>query len=290
MSGGHGMRLGRDLLLILREDSPAAIGAVIIMVYCVVAVIGPSVTTVGVAPDPAHAYQGPSGRFPLGTDAFGHSILSELILGTRPILEVGVAAAVMTVAVGVIVGLVSGYLSGVADAVIMRVVDVFLTIPGLPLILVIAAVIRTDNPLVLAAVLSIQGWAGLARAVRSMALSLRSADFIEAARGQSLPLRHMVGRQLLPNVGPYVAIHFLLAVTGAIYAEVGLFLLGVAPLNGTNWGIMINTATAQGALYSSDSALALLGPMGAIVVLQVGFVLFSRAMDNLFNPRMRVLA
>jgi peptide/nickel transport system permease protein len=149
---------------------------------------------------------------------------------------------------------------------------------------------HTDNPLVLAAVLSIQGWAGLARAVRSMALSLRSADFIEAARGQSVPLRHMVGRQLLPNVGPYVAIHFLLAVTGAIYAEVGLFLLGVAPLSGTNWGIMINTSIAQGALYSTDSASSLLGPMIAIVVLQFGFVLFSRAMDDLFNPRMRVLA
>jgi peptide/nickel transport system permease protein len=290
MSGGYSMRLGRDLLRILREDRPATIGAVIIAVYCVVAVIGPYVTTVGVAPEPSQAYEGPSGRFPLGTDAFGHSIASELILGTRSIVEVGVAAAVMTVSVGVIVGLVSGYLSGMADAVIMRIVDVFLTIPGLPLILVVAAVVRTDNPLVLAAILSIQGWAGLARAVRSMALSLRSADFIEAARGQSLPLRHMVGRQLLPNVGPYVAIHFLLAVTGAIYAEVGLFLLGVAPLSGTNWGIMINTATAQGALYSSDSTLALLAPMGAIVVLQIGFVLFSRAMDDLFNPRMRVLA
>lgn len=290
MNGGYGMRVGRDLLRILREDRSATIGAVIIVVYCVVAVIGPAVTTVGVAPDPNQAYEGPSAHFPLGSDAFGHSILSELIVGTRPIMEVGVAAAIMTVAVGVIVGLVSGYVSGAADAVIMRIVDVFLTIPGLPLILVIAAVVRTYNPLVLAAILSIQGWAGLARAVRSMALSLRSSDFIEAARGQAVPLRHMVGRQLLPNVGPYVAIHFLLAVTGAIYAEVGLFLLGVAPLSGTNWGIMINTATAQGALYSSDSALALLAPMGAIVILQIGFVLFSRAMDNLFNPRMRVLA
>ena len=290
MSGGYGMRVGRDLLRILREDRSATIGAVIIVVYCVVAVIGPAMTTVGVAPDPNQAYEGPSAHFPLGSDAFGHSILSELIVGTRPIMEVGVAAAIMTVAVGVIVGLVSGYVSGAADTVIMRIVDVFLTIPGLPLILVIAAVVRTYNPLVLAAILSIQGWAGLARAVRSMALSLRSSDFIEAARGQAVPLRHMVGRQLLPNVGPYVAIHFLLAVTGAIYAEVGLFLLGVAPLSGTNWGIMINTATAQGALYSSDSALALLAPMGAIVILQIGFVLFSRAMDNLFNPRMRVLA
>jgi peptide/nickel transport system permease protein len=171
----------------------------------------------------------------------------------------------------------------------MRIVDVFLTVPGLPLVLVIVAVVRTSNPLLLAAILSVQGWAGLARAVRSMALSLRTSDFIEASRGQSVPLRHMVGRELLPNIGPYVAIHFLLAVTGAIYAEVGLFLLGVAPLSGTNWGIMINTATAQGALYASNSALYLLAPMGAIVLLQFGFVMFSRAMDDLFNPRMRVL-
>lgn len=289
MSGRRGTVLGLELLRILRRDPAAALGAVIVGVYCVVAVIGPYVTTIPVAPDPAMAYQGPSARFPLGTDTFGHSILSEIIIGTRPILEIGVAAAIMTVCAGVVVGLVSGYLSGAADAVIMRVVDVFLTIPGLPLILVVAAVIHSSNPLVLAAVLSIQGWAGLARAVRSMALSLRSADFIEAARGQSVPLRHMVGRQLLPNVGPYVAIHFLLAVTGAIYAEVGLFLLGVAPLTGTNWGIMINNATSQGALYTTRSALYLLAPMIAIVILQFGFVLLSRAMDELFNPRMRVL-
>jgi peptide/nickel transport system permease protein len=289
MSGRRGMRVGQDLLRILRDDPAAAVGAVIIAAYCVVAVIGPYVTSVPVAPNPAMAYLGPSSQFPLGTDTFGHSIASELILGTRPILEVGLAAAVMTVGVGVIVGLVSGYLSGWVDAVIMRIVDVFLTVPGLPLILVVAAVVQSSNPLVLAAVLSIQGWAGLARAVRSMALSLRSAAFVEAARGQSLPLRHMVGRQLLPNVGPYVAIHFLLAVTGAIYAEVGLFLLGIASLSGTNWGIMISNATGQGALYTSRSAFSLLAPMFAIVLLQVGFVLFSRAMDNLFNPRMRVL-
>jgi peptide/nickel transport system permease protein len=281
--------LGRDLLRILRADGFALIGAVIIGVYCIIAVIGPYLTTVGLVSDPSRAYEGPSWRFPLGTDAFGHSILSELVVGTRPIMEVGVAAAVMTVAVGVIVGLASGYLSGPADAVIMRFVDVFLTIPGLPLVLVIAALVHSSSPLVLAAILSIQGWASLARAVRSMALSLRSSDFIEAARGQSVPLRHMVGRQLLPNVGPYVAIYFLLAVTGAIYAEVGLFLLGIAPTSGTNWGTMINIANGQGALYSARSTMYLLSPIAAIVVLQFGFVMFSRAMDELFNPRMRVL-
>lgn len=283
-------RFGRDLFRILRGDRSAMVGAIIILVYCIVAIIGPYLTKVGLVSDPSRAYKGPSWRFPLGTDAFGHSILSELVVGTRPIMEVGVASAVMVITVGVIVGLASGYLSGVADAVIMRVVDVFLTIPGLPLILVIAALVHSSNPLVLAAILSIQGWAGLARAVRSMALSLRASDFIEAARGQSVPLRHMVGRQLLPNVGPYVAIHFLLAVTGAIYAEVGLFLLGIAPISGSNWGIMINIANGQGALYTTRSAMYLVSPMAAITLLQFGFVLFSRAMDELFNPRMRVRA
>lgn len=281
-------RFARDLLRILRADRSAMVGAGIILVYCVIAVIGPYLTTVGQVAHPGRAYKGPSWRFPLGTDAFGHSILSELVVGTRPVMEVGVAAAVMTIFVGVAVGLVSGYLSGIADAVIMRVVDVFLTIPGLPLILVIAALVHSSNPLVLAAILGIQAWAGLARAVRSMALSLRSSDFIEAARGQSVSMQHMIGRQLLPNVGPYVAIHFLLAVTGAIYAEVGLFLLGIAPVSGNNWGVMMNIANGQGALYTTRSAMYLVSPMAAIVILQVGFVMFSRAMDELFNPRLRV--
>jgi peptide/nickel transport system permease protein len=213
--------------------------------------------------------------------------LAEIVVGTRPIMLVGILAAGITVFIGVGVGLVSGYLGGFVDAAVMRVVDVFLTIPGLPLIIVMAAIVHTTSPVVLAMVLSVTAWAGLSRAVRSQALSLREADFIEAARVQGLPLRQIVARHLLRNVGPYVAIHFLLDITGAIYAEVGLFLLGVAPITGTNWGLMINSAMAEGALYSSNSVLYLLSPMAAIVILQVAFVFFARALDSLFNPRLR---
>jgi peptide/nickel transport system permease protein len=170
----------------------------------------------------------------------------------------------------------------------MRITDVFLTIPGLPLILVIASVVRTTSPVVLAVILSVTAWPGLARAVRSQALSLRTSDFVEAARLQGASLTHIVARQLLPNVGPYVAINFLLAITGAIYAEVGLFLLGIVPFSGTNWGVMINLAMNQGALYTTQSMLYLFSPMAAIVILQVAFVYFTRILDSLFNPRLRV--
>lgn len=278
----------RDLWRILRADWSALAAGVVILVYIIAAIFGPVFVQLSNVQNVALAYLGPSWSHPLGTDFLGQDVLTELILGARPIMEVGLLAATMITFIGVVIGLVTGYVGGKVDGAIMRVVDVALTIPGLPLIIVIAAVIRSSNPFVLAGILSVTGWAGLARAVRSQAISLRTMDFMASARVQGLPLRNIVGRQLLPNVGPYVAIHFLLGITGAIYAEVGLFLLGVAPISGTNWGIMINLAMSQGALLSPNSLLFLFSPMVAVVILQVAFVFFSRALDSLFNPRLRV--
>jgi peptide/nickel transport system permease protein len=278
-----------DFWRICKSDKPALVAGVVILIYLVVAIFGPIFVHLSPIQNPADAYLSPSWHHPLGTDYLGQDVLTELVIGTRPVLEVGLLTAIFAVGVGVTVGLVAGYLGGALDMALMRLADVFLTIPGLPLVIVIAAIVRTSSPLVLAAILAITAWAGLARAVRSQALSLRSADFIEAAKVQGLPLRNMIGRQLLPNVGPYVAINFLLAVTGAIYAEVGLFVLGVAPVSSTsNWGVMINLAMGNGALYTTKSMLYLFTPMAAIVFLQVALVFFTRALDQLFNPRLRV--
>ena len=279
---------GRDLWRILRADKSALAGGIAILVYVLTAIFGPVFVHLSDVQDQAMIYLGPSWQHPLGTDFLGQDVAAELIVGARPIMEVGLLAATMITFVGVVIGLMTGYLGGTVDSAVMRVVDVVLTIPGLPLIIVIAAVIHSSSPFVLAGILSITGWAGLARAVRSQAISLRTMDFMAAARVQGLPLRNIVGRQLLPNVGPYVAIHFLLGITGAIYAEVGLFLLGIAPISGTNWGTMINLAMSQGALLTTKSMLYLFAPMAAVVILQVAFVFFSRALDSLFNPRLRV--
>jgi peptide/nickel transport system permease protein len=280
--------LADDLWRICKEDKTAFVGGLVILGYVVLAFFGPLIDRPGAVGGPAQSYEGPSLHHLLGTDFAGQGVLSQVVVGTRPVMEVGVLSALMVVFVGVTVGLATGYLGGFFDSAVMRVTDVFLTIPGLPLIIVIASVVRTSSPVVLAGILSITGWAGLARAVRSQAMSLRAVDFIEAAKAQGLPLRNMIGRQLLPNVGPYVAIHFLLAITGAIYAEVGLFLLGVAPISGTNWGTMLNYAVGQGAMYNPKSMFYLFSPMAAIVLLQVSFVFFTRALDKLFNPRLRV--
>lgn len=280
--------LWRDFWRILRADKSAMVGGIIVLIYLLTAIMGPVLFHLSNVQNEGNAYLGPSLQHPLGTDFLGQDVATELVLGARPIMEVGLMAATIITFIGVVIGLLCGYVGGAFDDAVMRVVDVALTIPGLPLIIVIAAVVHSSNPFVLAGILSVTGWAGLARAVRSQAASLRTMDFMAAARVQGLPLRNIVARQLLPNVGPYVAIHFLLGITGAIYAEVGLFLLGVAPISGTNWGIMINLAMSQGALLSSRSLIYLFAPMIAIVILQVAFVFFSRALDSLFNPRLRV--
>lgn len=282
------MEFAKDFWRICRSDKPAFVGGIIVVIYILVAIFGELFVHVGGMHAASEAYLGPSLQHLLGTDFLGNDTLAELVVGTRPVVEVGIGSAIIVVVVGVIVGLFSGYVGGATDTIIMRITDVFLTIPGLPLIIVIASIVHTTSPWVLAIIISVTAWAGLARAVRSLALSLRTSDFIDAARVQNLPVRNLLGRQLLPNVGPYVAIHFLLAITGAIYAEVGLFVLGVAPVSGTNWGIMINLAMSQGALYTSKSMLYLFSPMAAIVLLQVALVFFARALDKVFNPRLRV--
>jgi len=282
------MKLLRDLGRICWSDKSSLFGGLVLLVYIFLAIFGSSIARLTSTENPAAAFLPPGRGHILGTDFYGRPILPQLILGTRPIMEVAVLSGIMVVFIGVVVGLASGYKGGSVDYLVMRFVDVILTIPGLPLIIVISAVVHSANPFVLAGILSVTGWAGLARAVRSQALSLATVDFVEAARIQGLPLRNMISKQLLPNVGPYVAINFLLAINGAIYALVGLFLLGVAPVSGTNWGTMINLAMSQGALYSSSSIYYLFAPMAMIVLLHMAFIFFSRALDRLFNPRLRV--
>ncbi len=282
------MRWFSDFWRIIKGDIGALVGGVIVLIYVLVAIFGPMLVHLSDEQDPENAYQPPSWQHWLGTDALGQGVLEQIVIGTRPIMIVGVLAGAITVFIGVVIGLWSGYAGGITDTIIMRITDIFLTVPGLPLIIVLSTVIRTTNPFILALILSITAWAGLARAIRSQALSLRTTDFVEAATLQGVSLPNMIGRQLLPNVGPFVAIHFLTSVTGAIYAQVGLFMLGIAPISGTNWGIMINLAMKQGALYTTDSMLYLLSPMAAIVILQVALVFFARSLDIVFNPRLRV--
>ncbi|WP_062428577.1 ABC transporter permease [Herbidospora daliensis] len=273
---------------VLRRKPSRMVGVAIVVLFVFMGIFGPLLYPNPLPRDDNALYASPSWAHPFGTDFEGTDVLALVVTGTRYVLLAGLATAVITVAVGTLIGLLAGFHRGRWDSVLMRLTDLQLTIPGLPLLLVLSTVWKFTSPIEMGVVLGLLGWGGIARAVRSQSLSLRERGFIEAAKGLGLPTRHIVLRELLPPMAPYIAMNMLIAVTGAIYAQVGLFFLGVLPFDANNWGVMLNLSVFGGGALSSTAALPyLLAPLLAILLLTLGIVLVVDAMDEIFNPRLR---
>ncbi|HET6213830.1 MAG TPA: ABC transporter permease [Micromonosporaceae bacterium] len=281
-------RFWRGVWVALKRRPSRLVGVGIVALFTVLAIAGPWFYPDRLPYDADDIYAPISWKHPLSTDFEGVDVLALVITGTRGVLLVAAAAGLVTVVLGTATGLYAGYRRGAADSVLMRIADFILTIPGFPLLVVLTVATNLSAWWKMALVLGLIGWGSLARAVRSQTLSLRERGFIEAARGLGMPVRHIVAKELLPNVAPYIATNMLIAVTAYIYAQVGLFFLGVLPLNTSNWGVMLNQAVfGSGALISPDALPYLLAPLGAILLLTLGVVLVIDAMEEIFNPRLR---
>lgn len=272
----------------VRRRPGRLLGLSILILFIMMAVFGPMLYPSNLPINPNNIYAAPSLAHPLGTDFEGTDVLALIITGSRYVLLSAGLAAFFTVGIGTVMGLTSGYVRGVTEAVIMRVADFFLTVPGFPLLVVLSTVWNFGSPWAMGLVLGLTGWAPLARAVRSQALTLRERGFVEAARGLGLSRSQIIWSEVFPNTAPYIAMHFLLAITGSIYLQVGLFFLGVVPFSANNWGVMLNLAFSQaGAMYSTHALLYLLSPLFCILLLTFGIVLFLGAVDEMMNPRLR---
>lgn len=285
--------LGRDSWLrmawgILTKKPGRLIGLGIVVLFFLMATVGPLLYPANIPMNPTLVYAAPSWAHPLGTDFEGSDVVALLVTGSRYVLESAFLAALFTVGFGTLFGLVAGYSRGFADSAIMRVTDFILTLPGFPLLVVLSTLWDFGSPLAMGFVLGITGWGGIARAVRSQTLSVRERGFIESARALGVSDWRIIWREIFPNVAPYIAMNFLVGVTGSIYAEVGLFFLGVVPFSVNNWGVMLNLAFFQaGAMYTTRSLLYLISPIACILLLTLGVVLLLDAVDEILNPRLR---
>lgn len=229
------------------------------------------------APDLFNRFAPPSAAHPLGTDDLGRDVLLRLLHGARVSLAVGLAAALAATVIGTLAGLYAAWRGGWADAAIMRLADGMLALPGLPLLVILAALDPAAvglprgeafaDMLRIAALLALFGWVGVARLVRATALSVLSRDFVRAARALGVGEGRLLLRHVLPQLGPPVAIATALAVGGAILAESVLsFLgLGIAP-PAPSWGNML--ANAQELVFQAP--LAALWPGLAILLAVLG--------------------
>jgi peptide/nickel transport system permease protein len=232
-------------------------------------------------------YETPSLSHPLGTDSEGKDVLVQVIDGGRPILTIGFLAAAISTIIAVSLGSLGAFLGGRADTSFTWLADLVLTIPQLPLLAVLAGVLRLNNKFAVAALIGALFWPTLMRAIRAQVLSLKERDYVESARALGLGTPHIVFREIAPNMAGYIAINFTLAVTASMYAVVGLTLLGLVPLSENNWGVMINLAWTRGAIFSKDSVFYIMAPIAAIALFQLGLVAMNRSLSEIFDPRLR---
>ena len=235
----------------------------------------------------AMVYCSPSMENPLGCDYRGRDIWYQIVNGGAALILVSSAAAAISTFIAITFGALAAMLGGKFESIVLMFTEVVLTVPGIILLAVLAAFVKLDHPVLLVIILAITSWPTLLRAVRAQVLSLKEREFVEAARMLDLGLPRILFREVLPNMASYILINFVFAMTGAIYGQVVLYFLGLVSMSGDNWGLMIQEAYRQGAAYSPDGFLYLLAPIVRIVLLMLSLTLVARALEDVFNPRLR---
>jgi peptide/nickel transport system permease protein len=276
-----------DFLQLLSRKPLGMVGLVGVVFFMVLAFIVPIFVPYQDTVDVTAIYQPPSMAHPLGTDSSGRDVWNQIIHGGRDILIVGFVAGFFSTIIAVTFGSLAAVAGGKVDSLISGAADFWLTIPQIPIIVVMGSLLKFNSIFVIAALLALLAWAGLLRQVRAQVLSLKERDYIEAARSLDLGLFHIIFKEILPNMRSYIVIHFILAMTAAIYGVAGLTLLGLIPLSGQNWGLMLNYAYVRGALFFRDSLWYILSPVLAITLFQLSLVWLASALEDIFNPRLR---
>lgn len=271
----------RDLL-----RSPfVVVGGALVAGMAVVAVLAPQITPYDPRALVGGSLQPPSLRHPLGTNTLGQDLFSQIVWGTRTALRVALGTAIVALTLGVLVGVSAGLLGGVLDTVAMRVVDVVLAIPRLPLLILVAAIAGASQAnLVLALGLTL--WPVSARMVRSQILSVRQRGYIAAAGGFGAGPLHVIGRHLVPAVAPLIVAGFVAVAGAAVLLEAGLAFLGLSDPTAVSWGLILNRALAQPGLYFTSAWTWWVLPAGfAITVLVLGLMFLGVGLEPIVNRR-----
>lgn len=284
----------RNSLTALTRNKAGFLGFLGIMFFVVVTVFGPLFIEYEGrarldrrAPGARSLLAPPSAEHPLGLDWQGRDVLSHMVHGGQRLIITSIMAGVFATVIAVVLGSLSALLGGVVDQIFSAIANFILTVPTFPLLLVLASIVKFDNQVLLALLFGVLNWPTLMRAVRAQVLSLRERDYVEVAFALDLGLWHIITREVFPNMISYIAVNLIFTIRVAMYSIVGLVFLGLVPLQEPDWGVMIFLGRQQGVLFNPTAAGMLLSPIIAIALFQLSLVMFTRSLEEVFNPRLR---
>ncbi|WP_353708356.1 ABC transporter permease [Cellulosimicrobium sp. ES-005] len=285
-SPGRGLASRAGASFAMFRNGKSLTGLIILGVFTLVAIFGDLLAPYGpLEKDFTALKQPPSAQHLLGTTHMGEDVLSQIIYGTRGVLVVGFVSGIIATLVAVIVGVTAGYIAGWRSESLSALTNVFLVLPGLPLMIIVASQQENPSLLLVSTVLAITGWAWGARVLRAQTLSLRNRDFIQAARANGEPIHRIIAVEMLPNLTAIIASSFVGTVTAAVLGLTTLAFIGVIPITNLNWGTILFWAQQNGAFpdywwwyVPAGLCIALLG---------MALSLINFGIDEYVNPRLR---
>ena len=272
-----------------RLPAKAKIGAILLGLFVLAAIIGPMVSPYDPSfqnPAPAMSLHAPDAAHLLGTTESGQDVLSQLLVGIRLTLELAFIVGAVATALSVIVGVSAAFLGGVWDEVLSLVSNVFLVIPALPLLVLLLGYLPQKGQTATVLVLSLLGWPWGARVIRAQTLAIRNRDFIAASRETGESTWRILAFEIVPNEISLIAASFVNTVLYAIGASVALAFIGLANLTSWSLGTILYWAESQQALQLG--AWWWFVPPGlAVALIGTSLVLLNTGIDELGNPRLR---
>lgn len=231
-------------------------------------------------------YAPPNAAHPLGTDDAGKDVLTNLIYGARVSLIVGFFTAFIALVIGGTVGIIAGFYGGQIENGLMRLTDILLVLPDLPLMIILIALLGRSMWIIIV-VLGILSWTSTARVVRSQTLAVKERKFVHRARAVGAGNLYIIRRHIFPMVFPLMVVNAVLVISSAIYNESILGFLGLGDPTRLSWGQMLQFAFSRGGM-SAGAWWSLVPPGLAIVWVVLALTLLGNGLERVFNPRLEL--
>lgn len=264
--------------------TPGKIGLALLALVILAAVLAPVLSGYDPHEQSRNALEAPSSAHWLGTNQVGQDLWSRLLYGARTSLAVGFGVGAFSLVLSLVFGLSAALLGGWYDRIIMRIVDAFIVIPMILVVILVAAYIRPDIPMLIA-LLSVLSWQGGARVVRAQALTLKERGHIGAARTFGARGWHLAWRHIVPDLGPILLVEFIHGVRRAVFMEAGLAFLGIGDPGAVSWGIMMRNAMKFSYLDVWQWWLVPAGVMLSLTI--IGLTFTGHAAESALEPRLR---